>query len=794
MYIRPTDLSQAYQRQLFYAGPDVVLTGVPDTSGVWLTASPAFTGGLASSLELYIGGVAQYVPNDALRVNTDHLIMVTFDNVKHEASIYCMRDGGTNTDRQPVTTLVSQVSGVPSFTMPTTARLNLGDLLAIETVPGYKGDVWVARGTVCTIDDMEAWYHEGQLPSGVTSYYPLNEGTGTTLYPAPGIGSGNPNGATNASWSAAGALPEPWNRYYDTSSYGKPNAVSVKDFGAAGDGSTDDSAAFQAAVNALAGTGISLFIPAATFNVGTPISIPSNSVIVGSPGAKLLSTIAATGDPLHAVFAAQQVVSGTTTTLVHDGYIGSVTNGNLIIVASNTGISAGSLVQLEQTPSVTNLRSQCFRVLSISSVADGYHVTLDRSIQFAFKSGDLVSVITYRPSHIRIHGNGMTVTGTGDRYMEWSAGYDIVVEDINFDQSGGNLTGDYAFSFDVGSYQCVGRNLRLSFDGFNNEGGFALESAEDCVYENCSVSYLTGGFYGFLPLDAVNCSLVNCFASKCDIGVHVAGEVTGYGCQSVQIIGGGFYNCVTGITVDTSSIGTVIGCDARNCSTYGINVLSASETKIIGGSVAGSATGVINYASDTVVSNLDITGCGYGFNLQAAATLSNISGTGITSYGVYITGSLTSPTHISRIKLASTATSFIGVSSSSPVNIVGAEITLNGSSQYGANSAAGTMYVENFVVNGSVSGATGVRTGGGDVRLGAHVAVDTCAAPTSNAGGHFNRGNVTTTTTITFNDLKSTDQIVLQPNSATSAAYVSARTNGSGFTITCAASTDWAVV
>ena len=55
-----------------------------------------------------------------------------------------------------------------------------------------------------------------------------------------------------------------------------------------------------------------------------------------------------------------------------------------------------------------------------------------------------------------------------------------------------------------------------------------------------------------------------------------------------------------------------------------------------------------------------------------------------------------------------------------------------------------------------------------------------------------NRGNVTTTTVVNF-PIQAGENISLQPNAATSAAYISARTNGTSFAVTCAASTDYVV-
>lgn len=58
--------------------------------------------------------------------------------------------------------------------------------------------------------------------------------------------------------------------------------VSVKDYGAKGDGTTDDSATINAAIEAADDNGI-VYIPAGTYAVGNAITIPSNRHIVGTP-------------------------------------------------------------------------------------------------------------------------------------------------------------------------------------------------------------------------------------------------------------------------------------------------------------------------------------------------------------------------------------------------------------------------------------------------------------------------------------------------------------------------------
>jgi hypothetical protein len=57
--------------------------------------------------------------------------------------------------------------------------------------------------------------------------------------------------------------------------------VSVKDFGAKGDGTTDDSAAIQKAIDETAADGRTVFIPGGVYMIGTTLSLRNNLMLPG---------------------------------------------------------------------------------------------------------------------------------------------------------------------------------------------------------------------------------------------------------------------------------------------------------------------------------------------------------------------------------------------------------------------------------------------------------------------------------------------------------------------------------
>jgi len=74
------------------------------------------------------------------------------------------------------------------------------------------------------------------------------------------------------------------------------DTVSVKDFGAVGDGVTNDAAAIQAAVNSLPATGGGLYFPTGTYLIGSAIAINKPGVYFGDGWATNIRTSSATAN------------------------------------------------------------------------------------------------------------------------------------------------------------------------------------------------------------------------------------------------------------------------------------------------------------------------------------------------------------------------------------------------------------------------------------------------------------------------------------------------------------------
>ena len=141
--------------------------------------------------------------------------------------------------------------------------------------------------------------------------------------------------------------------------------ISVKDFGAVGDGVTDDTAAIQSAVNAAGGK--ALYFPGGTYIVGEIITVLSNSSLYGDPGVTTLKLKTKTYAPAN--------VSIFVLTNITNVYIYGLTfNGN----KGNIGTTRNPINTVFQTTKVTfdtcewiNCEGIC---LNVSTVVDNFAV------------------------------------------------------------------------------------------------------------------------------------------------------------------------------------------------------------------------------------------------------------------------------------------------------------------------------------------------------------------------------------------------------------------------------------
>jgi hypothetical protein len=397
--------------------------------------------------------------------------------------------------------------------------------------------------------------------------------------------------------------------------------VSVKDFGAVGDGVHDDSAAIQSAIDANAGTGVSVWFPAGVYKIATPIALlnASDTSIWMGPGVTLLSTITPGFASVNrTIFYAAQPTTGAATVLSANAVVGSNIIHTVAAPTVGTEIALASAMLGEQIA--------YYDVVKVTG-AGPFTVTLDREVRRPYVIGDAVQTVTARLHRLIIRGNHAKMTGTGDRYIELLGAKDCLVEDLILDTSIGAIS-DLACSFDVGSYRCVYRNIKAQGITPNTPNGsathgIALEVAEDCHIEGCEA--IGWSFAGFTLLSAVDC-IISASHGRENIGngCVLTADVGEYGCLDCQIMGGDFNsNQASNVVVAAASEGTqMVAVDASYCSSVGGAGLlldatggALHGTKIVACKFSNNANvGIINGAT-----NLDTTLTGVETNGNASA-------------------------------------------------------------------------------------------------------------------------------------------------------------------------------
>ena len=162
------------------------------------------------------------------------------------------------------------------------------------------------------------------------------------------------------------------------------DVVSVKDFGAKGDGSTDDAVAIQAAIDSIQNGGI-VFFPKGTYIIGTSLGIRSNNTLVGA----------------NRYDSVLKTKAGTDITLINDG---SGVNTKICITdlgfsGNKANVSAGQIMNLWKTEDF--LVSNC-RI--VDSKGDGMII---RQCSY----GQIVNNIIV---NCDVHGISLTTTDNDD--------------------------------------------------------------------------------------------------------------------------------------------------------------------------------------------------------------------------------------------------------------------------------------------------------------------------------------------------------------------------------------------
>ena len=314
--------------------------------------------------------------------------------------------------------------------------------------------------------------------------------------------------------------------------------ISVKDYGAKGDGTTDDATAIQNAINASTAKGTAVLFPPGVYIVGSPLLVTTNGVSL--IGAARAST---------------------------DSNLGSV-------IKAKTGFTGAQIIMVSQTGTPTApLNGITISHLTING--NGHTGTAVDGIYFqAYNSLIFDCEVGY------CSGNGINVTGLA----AWHTYNTVVSHTLTHDNSGDGL------HFGVGSHDTT----EIGCHSFSNAGHGSYVSKAGHVIDAC---HHYGNTLNGVMLDgpANSAQLIGSeFEYNHKAGVYLHDDGT-YAPQAVQIIGCNFYgnsylnvNLYDNLTIGESAthgaqalvIGNHFGA-APNTPRYGVNLASSNAQRVI---------------------------------------------------------------------------------------------------------------------------------------------------------------------------------------------------------------------
>jgi hypothetical protein len=261
--------------------------------------------------------------------------------------------------------------------------------------------------------------------------------------------------------------------------------------------------------------------------------LPSGTTIIGSAGVRIKQELAHTGtDPFNAAFAAGPSFEAAPATARIEGDPGCF--DSQVTISANV-FSEGQIVRIWRGG--TGLLQHYFTITKVDGQGP-VKITLDRSLGAQFKSNDLVEGVKSIPQDINILGNGMKISGTGDRYVEFAAAKHCEVIDLHADNEHGHLADDSpAMSFDIGGLRSSFHRCSVVSPQAKINDGIIIESGYNCMIYFCSAQDIEVAGLGLYASYGSRISQGK--ASNCEYGAYVGG---GEGCRNCDVIGGSYEN------------------------------------------------------------------------------------------------------------------------------------------------------------------------------------------------------------------------------------------------------------
>lgn len=554
----------------------------------------------------------------------------------------------------------------------------------------------------------------------------------------------------------------------------------VKSFpGVKGDGVHDDGPGINAALAALAGTGIALWfsgpnaLGGGTYKLAsTGLSVPSPSILWGSSDATLLAALP--NGPLSpttvAVYAAGTYGADNPLTA------NTLTGSSQIHVTSP--LVAGEIIVLLNADAFHGSR---YVVESVSG--GGLVANLDRAVSIDYLAGSKCQILTNGPSNILIYGNGMTITGTGARFIELLSCYQCHVFDVNMTDAAG-FTSDTQDAASIDTFCVESSFIRCTIRGTT---GFALESDERCYIIQCRVEGTAVANQGHLMVDCVACDVIDSSCFGLLSGAVVSeGSANNLGCIGCSIRGGEYVGNTFGIQTSVAFDTVLVGVVARGNTSYGFS-LSGTADQLIGCRSNANQNGVLCSNGSAIFDGIDVSqNLVYGIQCQVDTTISGLVSSGGNAGGQVVFVQLGAKVQLTDFRIIVNPAAFaIFVDNGCLLQAKSGHFSLNANGCEGIFlNGGGVAYVDDLVVDG-----TGVGSFDIEVSTGATLRYFNMRGKYGirfDAGSFTNRGTVAGSggggTAVAWPDLKVEDRVVVTPTATAVPAAVTL-TPGTGFSV-----------
>lgn len=500
--------------------------------------------------------------------------------------------------------------------------------------------------------------------------------------------------------------------------------------------------------------------------------MPSGTKLRGSPKTHVVSSLGNV-NLFDAPFDALYTTSGAPIILVTPNVKGTKT----ITMPASPG-PPGTQFFINRAPAL--LHGAIFTVVSVAG-AGPFVVTVDRPVLYDFNAGSTIATIATRPTDIKIHGEGMHVSGTGGFFFEIAGGLRCYVADVVLDGDAGNVATS-AFISDTGGNDCLYERIFVN-------GPFV--QAFQIIGETMTLkdSYCKGGAQqGFLAVDAVDVEFNNCNAEGC--------------------VGVGFFVTTDGALGDGTPSERIrlIDCKSFGNGTDGLHMnRGAFRVEVRGGHYcynAGGGCTLLPFA-EAEVGDVSFVDVDFSDNLSVglqtspgargiSATRIDVSGpaggTGLQPRGSMIVQGVTSvgnavaihgfagagaSVEISGVELRSAAAGFTGifVTGAGRFDLAEGHVACDHGGSIGIFSVAGAgpVSVSDFVVDGTAPPANGLLVQSPNTcRVGEACDFDAAAVPIQFSAGSFSsKGQIVATAAaplvVPWPDLKASDRVTLVP-------------------------------